>query len=410
MYIMAPLSPYADWVVNSDGTITDLVAGATPTFARTGIKTIDNLNGTITDVLANKLAVKPRLDGKPGFGAFLEDGTTNAFIRSYFTQLSDVQTWTMDATGTAVLGSYHIYQNSQGAALSAGVANVAFWRTFTATAALNSISCYVYTGSAVTSADMQLCSLVGSLTPVASLLTTTFTAVGGNWYRATATFTGTAATWTGGVCVKAGKSVTVDALQVTTNLSGVLQSYIPTTTGTVVRNMDSLSVPSSGWSLSALTIFMVCSDSTGGAAERVIDWAGDASNSVVLTNPVSNAWGANTVMANAVSYSPSTNSTTAGAYDVLTISYANGAKVIQYVNGTKGNSSASNMAANLANMSAAAYVGNRSSGSRAHNAEISRVVIYNSQLSDANVTTVSTFLANGNVSAGGAGLLMMGVQ
>ena len=191
MATAAPYSPVNDWVVQSDGTIYDSVTATSATISRSGVKTIDNLNGTISDVSANVCAVRARQDGVTGYEAVIETSASNKFIRSYFTQLSDVQTWTMDVTGTAALGSYHIYVNSLGAALTAGVANVAFWRTFTATAATWSISCYVYTGSAVTSADMQLCAVAGSLTPVATLLTTTFTAVGGNWYRATATFTGT---------------------------------------------------------------------------------------------------------------------------------------------------------------------------------------------------------------------------
>ena len=92
---------------------------------------------------------------------------------------------------------------------------------------------YAYTdGSAVTSADLELWY-------DSAVLSTSYTSVGGSWYRLSGTLTGVASSKSYGVQIKAGKTVYVDNISVQSGV-GTTQTFNVTNsgTGTVKTNFE----------------------------------------------------------------------------------------------------------------------------------------------------------------------------
>lgn len=289
---IAPNNPVADWVVKQTGdhfgNYYDLVSGAAATVTRTTPKTIYDPNtGRIHDVPAGSLAVNPwsaYQAGGFGFAAVIEEARTNYLLYSYLDGATAFAAWTADSGLTAALGAtaHGLYGASRGASLAADGSNRAFWQGVTATAATWVLSAYVRKadGSAVSSADMQLCAAAGTSTPIGTLITTTFTALSGGWYRATGTLTGTAAAWALGIGVKAGKAVIVDCLAASPGAFAT--SYIPTTTAAVTRGDDVVTVPTTGWSGAAGTAVVVGSVQSTDADSQYFGWEANSNNRLSL--------------------------------------------------------------------------------------------------------------------------------
>jgi hypothetical protein len=249
------------------GTYINTLGGGLATVTRTTVATIyDPLTGRIHDVPAGSIPVNlwgAYQAGGRGFAPVIEEARTNLYLQSTLADATALATWTADAGLTATLGGASLHAASNEVTLAADASSRAFWRTLTATAAARSSAWYVRVagGGAVSATDMQLCAEAGTSTPVGTLLTTTFTAVGGGWYRATAPYTGTVATWASGVAVKANKTVIVACPQ--DELGAFATSYIPTTATALTRNACAVTVPTTGWNAAAGTIVVVGQTAAG---------------------------------------------------------------------------------------------------------------------------------------------------
>jgi len=150
--------------------------------------------------------------GKFGKALQVADATTNLFWDSSCEYDASLTLWGTTVTGgsltksrstevTALYGSYvaKLVQSSSGTGT--------FYQSMTPAAGTIGLSCYVRKAdkSAVTSSD---CTLY-----FGTNLTTTYTSVGGGWYRLTASVSASGATYSAGLNVKTSKTVYADGFQ-----------------------------------------------------------------------------------------------------------------------------------------------------------------------------------------------------
>jgi hypothetical protein len=397
-YRAAVGSPLADYIVNYVGngvvTLKDAVTGGTAPCARTGVATMRD-GGAIYDVAANTL--RGRLAASGCYGFLVENAHKNNFIRSYILGDTEMAAWTADAGLTAAPGAspHGFYGSAVGANLAADASNRAWWQQYTATALASVVSCYCWlTGGGVVSAtDMQLCAVASTATPVGTLLTTTFTAVpgmtvgGAQVYRATALFTGTAAAWTVGVAVMAGKTVNVDLLQSgasprTAAEAAISPTYVPTAASAVTRTYDLVTINPSGATVSGMTW-------------HYLGEAGVSGSSLVASGATGFRafMGSGTVLRwVAISTGVKADTTvTAGARVLFTGSWVDGGRVLAYLNGA-GKVTGDLAGTGAVTMAFPAWSGNTnaSEGSFAE-----RIIFYNGQQSDANVLAVYNDISGG---------------
>lgn len=188
-----------------------------------------------TDVdVVLQLTIKPYAVGKAqrlssGTGAIVEDVTAaadglsrgvivaqasatggNEFTNPVFGNSTWNSGWTADASLTASQNTdprFVLFGQSSAKLVSASTGQEFYQSINTGDTNTHAFSCYVKLpdGSAPSSSDMQLY--------YNATLTTTFTAVGDGWYRATATATGINAATNTGVQVKSGRTVYVTGFQ-----------------------------------------------------------------------------------------------------------------------------------------------------------------------------------------------------
>jgi hypothetical protein len=269
-----------------------------------------------------------------------------------------------------------------GASLAADASNRAFWQQVTLTAVTTAVSAYVRNGGAAVSAtDMQLCAVAGTSTPVGTLLTTTFTALTGGWYRATATFTGTAAAWTVGVAVKANKTVVADCLQVEARPEA--SSYIPTTSATATRNKDDAQISTAAWTANAGTLVGVFGTPAHDAYPRLWGVTSQTIQSYrTQANLRPNVYGGD----NALMSPNGWTAWTTGTNGVAAVSWS-GTSANAYVNGTAG--ATGTIVARTGNGSTLAI---GAVGADCYDGPVQRIVVYASALAptvldDADMTT-----------------------
>ncbi len=403
----------ADWQVQAGGTLLDRVTGSSATVARAGAgKTVLN-HGVISDVLADLLAVRPYSNSYAngrGYEAIIEEQRTNNFLRCHIMGATELAAWTADAGLTAAVRAtvHGIYGSAKGVSLAADASNRAFWQQITATAVTWALSAYVWRddGAAPTAADCQLCAVAGTTTPVGTLLTTTFTLVPemkvgtSQVYRATATFTGTAAAWTAGLAVKANGSLNADLFQAGPGATST--SIIPTTSAPVTRAADVVSVPTAGWSAEAGMMVAVAAD----AKDSVIaDWRKDGNNFISFQRGAG-TYGNLAMYVKVTTLATASAIKLAGGAAVLAGSWTNGAASSAYIDGVKGTDSAA--ATTPTGMPATARIGCDSNGGYQPNAPLARILVFNRALTAAEVLLLQRIIG-GPTSSRVPVLKMLGV-
>ena len=143
------------------------------------------------------------------------------------------------------------------------------------------LTAYAYTGSSVTSSDLQL--YYGS-----TALTTTYSHVQGDWYKLQATFTGIAGDQPVGVRVKAGKTVYVDNIQLTAS-TGLATTLFVNNQGVGVTGMDVQGTSSLHAGLSGNTAMVVQGASNQSA--NLAEWQTSSGSAVasIAANGLLNA-------------------------------------------------------------------------------------------------------------------------
>lgn len=221
-------------------TITNSGANASYINDTTHILGVDsnNLKGRIEKVSTADIAQNP------GGGVRIEEARTNLITYGNFSNGAPPTGWTAESGLTPARVSSPYLNPSYSSRLTNGAADKRYYQAQTLTAATHTISGYAQKSGGGT-VDATVIQLYAATDLTSSGLSTTYTQVGStDWYRLTATFTGTAASWNLGFYVKASQTVYVDCAQA--ELGAFATTYIPTgATGQLTRNAEVLTYPSS---------------------------------------------------------------------------------------------------------------------------------------------------------------------
>jgi len=393
----ALLNPVADWIAVFEGdhygNYYDLVGKQSATVNRASAKTIYDPNTQrIYDVPANKLGVNPRSDGKNGNESLIEEGRTNYVLQSSFENI--MSDWhhqyvangsSVTSTDKSVYGSYSLKITRTQAVSESNVYNslsglenstVYSYSAWAWANTSNTACIYTYTGSV----NMSQACHSGS----------------GKWERLSGTFTSTA---TGTIQLRLVhtngssnlNSVYFDAVQV--EKGSFVTSYIPTLTTVVSRDSDVVSVLPTNWKTGSGSVLILAkqdsSNQSGlGYFYRSLMDIEIPPNFYFIR---SNVWGG---MENYFASDGIANYTfnpTADVYWLSSMSWtANNLK--SYLDGTlKTTDSSLTIPGSLP---AQIYIGSAGGGTFL-NGFIPQFTIYDYQLSDSDMTTVTNSIKNG---------------
>ncbi len=407
--VPAPLNPVADWIaVPRDGNNTnydhygnyyDTVSKTYATVSRATTKTIYDPNTQhIYDVPANKLAINTRSDGKSGYEGVVEEGRTNYLTNS---------------DGESALGKPAWYNNNWGGSTASvtqdtssrvyGLNSVKFTTTNWVD---NSFSLNVWNNNLTASIPMTngvtyTFSIWGKVLSGSATYEMDFQDDNGttqqpitltsSWKRFSVTRTLGAGVTNIVLRVYAmgsNQSSLWDAAQVE---SGPFEtSYIPTTTTTVTRNADVITIPTTNWSSNNGTAFGVAG-SAPGVDHILLGWGTGGAQRLFMEQ-----WSTFSIMSTQGSVGRlSANTTRIGSgTHVFTGSWFTGGTLYSYYDG--GSKASSGSGANdLGSMPASAKLGSYYDGSYVYDGSIQRLIIYSSQFSDSDVSTVNNAIKDG---------------
>lgn len=409
-----PYSPVADWLAITtasahEGVLLDLVSGRTATLTRTTAKTVyDAATGLIHDVAAGYLAVRPWSNsraGGVGYEAVIEESRVNKLLDSYFANATIGTNWASDVTlsrsntVTPPYGTHAALCEYTGAGGDSNATKVLLSQS-AAYAATNNVTSSWWIYGAVTGCQLQL--YMEALDAGSNVLGTVTANVtpGATWARSTLTYTNlpanTASVRGGLRCtgVDTGDTVAVRASAGQRELGAFATSYIPTTSGTVTRNADVLSISTSGWSYTAGTYVAVVGPTVDVATEaEIMDWRnGAGTNRVNLYYNSSNEVAATRVDGSTTLTKGVSGSWTGGV--VAACLWSVGGSLYVVKNGTKSGATGS-VAAFADNPGATANLGNATGSAHHLNGPIHRFVSYAAALSDTQLTELNS-LINGD--------------
>lgn len=398
----APLNPVADWlsVTRGDhyGNFYDLVGKQSATVTRAGTKTIyDPSTHIVYSVPANNLGVNPRSDGKGGNEAVIEEARTNYLLNSSTDQGTN---WTVcssdgttvqyntstapDGTNTAATlnqgtGGAHCFRQTVSVSPSTTYTFSFFAKVGTATNAQYSIYDWTHSNDIIASTSYYSSVNNSSWSRVSVTFTTPSgcTSVGVYPERDSAS-TGTIYFW--GMQLEAGAFAT---------------SYIPTTTTSVIRNADVVTVPTTGWSASSGSFFGVTGDrasytNTGG----ILSWYKDSTNRIDIRNLNGSTYGQTEMYVYATSAWQSYGARASQGTFVTSGTWSNGSPATGYYNGSA--FAPTSNVTTPTGMPGTATIGNAGGGSSIYyNGPISRAIIYSSSLSSSNVLNVYNAIKDG---------------
>lgn len=419
----APLSPVADWIATPQGdhagNYYDLVTHGWANVSRTTPKTIyDSATKKIYDVPPNYLSIGPRSDGQSGSEAVIEEARTNYLVNSYFSVDSNsdgiadnwapwgggypVGTPTYSRVSGAVYGSYGqriqytgvasdnnliFYQNTAAGTFATGdsaTGSVYIKGSVSGTPPSVSIGVLAYSSGE---------SLLGYVQSSAITLTSSY-------QRVTLTYTNLPAN-TDHVSLRAPwSSVTAqgDTLDVTISAAQLEKgpfatSYIPTTTSTATRNADNVTVPTTNWNANAGTIVVLAKQNTANQSGQGYYYRSllDIEPSPYYYFMRTNAWGGLENYFSSDGVAGYAFNPTANVYWTSSMSWTVN-NLRSYLNGTLAATDSSLTIPG--SLPGQIYVGSGGGGT-CLNGSIPRFIIYSSQLSDSNVSTITNIVQNG---------------
>lgn len=392
----APLSPIADWLATTQGdhygNYYDLVGKSWATVTRAGTKTIyDPTAQRIFDVPANYLGIAPRSDGKSGVEATIEETRTNNVLQSSFENTMNGWNYQYVANGSAVSSSEKSVYGSNSLKITRTQA-VTEANVYNSLSGLTPSTMYAYSVYAWASQPNSAC----IFTYIATT-DTPLTCHSGNstWQRLTGTFVSSA---TGTIQLRLGDigpgpitSAYYDAVQV--ELGSFATSYIPTTAVAVTRNADVVSIPTTNWNANAGTIVVLAKQNTANQSGQGYNYRSllDVEPSPYYYFMRTNVWGGLENYFSIDGVAGYTFNPTADVYWTSSMSWTVN-NLRSYLNGTLAATDSSLTIPG--SLPGQIYVGSGGGGT-CLNGSIPHFIIYSSQLSDADVTTVTNSIKDG---------------
>ena len=427
-------APVADWIAvargDHYGTFYDLVGKQFATVNRSTPKTIyDPSANHIYDVPVNYIGINPRSDGKSGAEALIEDSRSNYLTNSYFATDSDsdgrpdnYSYWAnqlppLSGAYSSVAPVMYNKSNAHGVRVQvSGVASAAWGQVFDQYTSVgtfaptdNCTASIWYKGTATGTVGVRL-SLAANNSSNGWLSDTysNLFILDGSWHRANLTYANLPAATSSVQFVvglygnASGGSIdlTVEAAQV--EKGAFATSYIPTTTTALTRNYDSVNVPTSSWNPDTFTYVAVAnmppieggeatayllrwdSNSTNDLNQFDINWYSNWFNTTLQLGRVGSwPWSAH-----GGTYSP-------GQYHTYTGSSTPSGWERMYIDSVRDDPDDSPALPNtMRDPESFAKIGSGTNWA-AFNSPIQRIVIYNSQLNDADTTTVTNAVKDG---------------
>lgn len=415
----APLSPVADWFATPQGdhygNFYDLVGHNWASVSRSTAKTIYDPNTQkIYDVPANQLAINPRSDGKSGSEAVIEETRTNYLINSRGSVNNGVDLWTggwaygSSFTGTparsldsGVYGTtaqhvqYSALTGDTGfkyCTLSYSTPDGSFASGDSATLSVWMKGAVSQSGGAPLQIHIQALNAAFQATGIVSLtINPTST-----WTRYTLTYPSLPAGtvkiqaygfWFANSVLGDTYDVTVDAMQL--EKGAFATSYIPTTTATVTRNADVVTVPTTGWSATAGSFVAVAGTTPNPVASIATTWGSSGTDKIEIY-----VGGGSDVTAMVLAAGNNKNDTQSGtnAPHVWAGTWASGGNIAAYADGT--NAAPVGGVSTPTGMLTTAIIGSNG-GVYFWDGPIQRATIYSSALSPSDINTVTNAVKNG---------------
>jgi prepilin-type N-terminal cleavage/methylation domain-containing protein len=419
----APLNPVADWLATSQGdhygNYYDLVGKSWATVTRSTPKTIYDPNTQhIYDVPANYLGITPRSDGKSGVEATVEEARTNYLTNSYGAA-NNGSNWT---TGWSLSGSTvgtptyslvtGLYGNTAqriqytGIVGDTGTGSTYLQPLIQATAkgsfsAGDSATVTAYIKGQLTGVTAHISLYAYDINNIqvgSGVFTSNFSS-SSNWtqlsvnYPSLPTNTSYLVSYFFISGIGPGTSVDLSVGAIQLEKGAFATSYIPTTTTAVTRNADVVTVPTTGWNLSAGTLVGVSgqpplTDTNPAMVARVYTNVSDVFG--LATTPTTYGgefWdfsGGNSQKAQAAWVT---------GYRSIAGVWTDGTLATVYLNG----GTAVNSSGNTSNASSfgTAYIGCFHASAYFYDGPIQRLTVYNLALSSGNVSTVTSAVQNG---------------
>jgi len=411
---IAPLSPVADWLAipSSDhysgytdhyGNFYDPISKSYATVTRSTPKTIyDPTTQHIYDVPANYLGIRPRTDNKSGFEAEIEEQRTNQALQSSFETDSNsdgiADNWAdlsnyWTGTGSQAISSEKSVYGQKSFRMERTSSTGQLWSqptTYMENGQAYVFSCYI-NGNSI---DAGLDAYTGSSWVLARLQASQFN----NWTKLSTpsfVFTGTTGTYGGGsefrVTISGSHGPTVayfDACQMEKGTFST--SYIPTTTAAATRNADVVTVPTTNWNAGSGTLMAVANYTNNAVTnvnqtDSLLGWGSSSSNMFNLFYQYGGARFASYAAGNWQNLPIGASYT----YHTAVGSYSSVSNYL-YSDEVKSTSSGSNLPTGLPSTASIGY-GYVGYG----NTLIQRAIVYSSQLSDTDVSTVTNAIKDG---------------
>lgn len=405
-------NPVADWhaIQQGDhyGNYYDSVTGGLATVTRNTPKTIyDPTMKKIYDVPVNYLGVRPRPDGTLGYEAEIEEGRTNYLTNSNGSQNAGGawSNWgfgTLAGTPTKSLVS-GVYGETAQRIQYTGLAgdNIVGFEFFSPSTAVSSFasgesgtaSVWIKGSASGVSLSLRIRCRAADDSYISPDIISSPITLTGEWQRVVLTGTMNTGTSRARLLVNVASIAEGDSFDFTVSATQLEKgafatSYIPTTTASVARSADSVTVPTTNWNPTIGTVLSHAGTPGDTTVRRIFSWYASNDNrmSIYTTGGTSNA----------LLYSQGASQIAVGTElntKVSAMSWAAGENLSIYSDGVRHPSPGT--VGIPVGLPATASIGNQTNGNY-FNGPISQLVAYSVALNDVNIANIGNKITSLN--------------